>query len=83
MISGIPVSVPEDFYDGFLESCIPEEPTAEARILGEFLSRYYFSVSSAYLEIRIQRMIDEKKLRVIRDSKTSAMKRVLARTKKQ
>ena len=83
VISGIPVSVPEDFYDGFLESCIPEEPAAEAKILGEFLSRYYFCVSSAYLELRIQRMIDEKKLQVIRDSKISAMKRVLARAKKQ
>ena len=83
VISGIPASVPEDFYDGFLESCIPEEPTAETRILGEFLSRYYFYVSLDYLELRIRHMIDEKKIRVIRDSKIDETKRVFARAKKQ
>lgn len=58
VLSGFPISVSEDFYDDFLQKQIPETPFREGQLIQNTYAAYHLGVNAAWLELRIQRMID-------------------------
>ena len=79
VISGVPTSVDEDFYDRFLEHNLPKEPLKESELIGNTLGAYNLGISCCWLEHRVQSMIDEGKIRVVKDSDVEAIKRIIQR----
>lgn len=79
VISGVPTSVDEDFYDRFLDRNLPDEPIKEAVLIGNTMSAYTLGIYSSWLEIRIQKMIDCGKIKVVTDSDEQAVQRVIQR----
>lgn len=67
-ISGKPTSVNEDFYDQFIEKCLPSEPVMESEVIGDVMSEHSFGVGDCWYEYRIQKMIDIGKIRVLEDN---------------
>lgn len=67
MVNGNLVSVAEDFYDFFIESCLPDRPFQEVLLIGQVVSAYQMSYYDDLIMERIQKMIDDGKLEVVWD----------------
>lgn len=78
VISGIPTSVNEDFYDSFIERDIPSEPIKEAVVIMNTIDNYHFGISSAWLEYRIQHSIEQGRIKIIKDNE-EATRRIIQR----
>ena len=69
MVNGNVIGVPEDFYDFHIWKVLCEQPVKEARVIGEILGRYRVNVSDWWYAKRIDYYIQQKKIRVVEDSK--------------
>ena len=77
VISGSPMSVEEDFYDGYLLQHLPENPVKEATVIGDTLGHYHFGIDVSWYEYRIQKMIDDGRIKVLDNPCNEAMKRTI------
>ena len=78
VISGVPTSVDEDFYDIFLKRYIPKEPFKQSEWIGNTIGETELGVYSSWYQYRAQKMIDDGIVTVVKDSKEK-MKRILQR----
>lgn len=81
VISGIPTSVGADFYDWFLEQCLPSNAIEESKVIGDTLCRYIPDVNVSYLVMRVQNMIDSGKIAVLKTPDDHPMHRNIKRIK--
>ncbi len=65
VFSGVVRSVDEDYYDQFIEQQIPAEPIKEALLVENTLASNPLGVYSFWLELRIQKMVDNGKLVIV------------------
>lgn len=77
VISGIPISVNEDFYDHFIEGRITHEPIKEATVMASIYDELNLGVESSWIEARIQKMIDVGKVKVVEDAEEYATRRII------
>ena len=71
VISGLPTSVSENFYDVFIERSLPKEPIKQAHLIGNVMSEDQLGVVSSWYENRVQAMIDSGMIKVIEDAEES------------
>lgn len=71
IISGKLISVPEHFYDQFITRNLPDGNFSMIRLIGTILTKYNLGISDSWYALRIDKMIAENKLIVIKDKDTS------------
>lgn len=76
VISGVPTSVNEDFYDIFLKRYMPNEPFRQSELIGTTMRETDLGVRSSWYEYRVQKMIDDGIITVVKNSKEK-MRRIL------
>jgi len=67
LVNGKLMSVPEDFYDHILLRCMPKGEFLMARLIGDALGKYQCGVGDGWYALRIQKMIEEKRLEIVSD----------------
>lgn len=78
VIAGKIVSVSEFFYDTTIWRYIPTEPKAEERVFREALSAMPY-IQQGWLTLRIQKMIDNGHIEVVKDNKNPAKRLIRKR----
>ena len=78
VIAGKIVSVYEFFYDTTIWRHIPTEPKAEEKVFGEALSAMPY-IQQGWLTLRIQKMIDNGQIEVVKDNKNPAKRLICKR----
>jgi len=70
LVSGKLISVPENFYDHIIIRNIPDGEFTMAQLIGKILGKYSLGVGDGWYAMRINKMIEDKKLAVVgnRDS---------------
>ena len=68
VVNGELTGVPEDFYDFLILREITETPVKEARLIGDILGKYPLQVGDWWYASRIEQMINDGKIWVLRDS---------------
>lgn len=65
------ISVPEDFYDHLIIKNIPDEEFIMSQLIGNILGKYQLGVGDSWYALRIKKMIEENKLKVVADKNPS------------
>ena len=70
IVNGSLQSVPESFYDSFIEQELEEceEEFHEAHLIGDIMGKYRLKISDVYLAYRIESMIENGKLEPVTES---------------
>ena len=68
VINGKLVSVPENFYDFLIWEHLTDKPVTEARLIGILLGTYSLGISDAWYAFRIEYLIKQGKIKVVKDS---------------
>ncbi len=71
IVNGKLISVPEDYYDYIITKNIPEDDFPMARLIGEIMGNYDLGVSDSWYALRIDKMIEEKKLIIVENKDIS------------
>lgn len=71
IVNGKLISVPEDFYDHLIVKNIPNGEFVMARLIGNILCKHQLGVSDGWYALRIKKMIEENKLKVVADKDSS------------
>ncbi len=71
LVNGKLLSVPEDFYDHLLIKSIPEGEIIMARLIGNILGKYQLGVGDGWYALRIKKMIEDNRLKVVADKDPS------------
>ncbi len=66
VVNGRLVSVEADFYDQFIEREMPAGEFLMGRLIGTVLGKYELGISDGWIALRLEQMIDEGWLRVVR-----------------
>lgn len=66
-LNGRLISVPEDFYDPIIIENIPENKFIMARFIGKLLGEYRLGVADGWYALRIEKMIEDNLLVIIKD----------------
>lgn len=80
-IGGIPVSMDEDFYDRFIEKNLPTRAVQESVVIGNTLGKSVIDANVSYLVWRVQTMIDDGKILVLKTPDEHQMHRTIKRCK--
>lgn len=67
IINGKLISVPENFYDFIIMKNLPDNDFIMAKLIGKLLGEYNLGISDSWYALRIDKMIEEKKLIVVED----------------
>ena len=65
MIGGVPVSVPEDFYDRFLYEFIPEGPFKISRLQWEITKKYPIGLYTAWYDKRLWEKLQQGEFEIV------------------
>lgn len=68
VVNGKLISVPENFYDHLILKNIPNEEFVMSHLIGNTLGRYPLGVSDIWYAFRINKMIEENRLRIVSDN---------------
>ena len=68
VINGKIIGVSEDFYDFLIWKRFPQKPIKEGRLIGEILLTYPISIGDWWYAKRINYLIEQKKIKIIKDS---------------
>lgn len=71
IVNGKLISVPEDFYDHIIIDNIPDEEFVMAHLIGNIIGKYSLGVGDRWYALRIEKMIEENRLKVVEDKSTS------------
>ncbi|SKC69234.1 DUF3658 domain-containing protein [Maledivibacter halophilus] len=71
VVNGKLISVPEDFYDYIITKNIPDYDFLMARFIGKIMGDYDLGVSDRWYALRIEKMIEEKKLIIVENKDIS------------
>ena len=71
VVNGKLISVPENFYDHLIINNIPDEEFIMYRLIGNILGKYPLGVGDGWYAFRINKMIEENRLKVISDISNS------------
>ncbi len=71
VVNGKLISVPEDYYDYIITKNIPEDDFLMARLIGKIMGNYDLGVSDSWYALRIDKMIEEKKLIIVENKDIS------------
>lgn len=71
IINGKLISVPEDFYDFIIIRNLPDNDFLMARFIGKLLGKYHLGISDSWYAFRIEKMIEENKLIVVKNEDTT------------
>ena len=74
VVNGKLISVPESFYDCFIDETIPDGKFAVSDVVGRTLHNYRMPVGDAHYLLRIKRLLDENKLEFVRDKNDHPIK---------
>lgn len=64
-------SVSEDFYDFIITRNLPDNDFIMARLIGRLLGEYNIGISDSWYAFRIDKMIEDKKLVVVKNLDSS------------
>ena len=67
VVNGKLISVPESFYDCFIDEVIPNGEFAVSDVVGKTFFKYRMPVGDSHYLLRIKRLLDENKLEFVRD----------------
>lgn len=82
VIDGVVHSVGENYYNHFIEQQIPDKPIKESLLIMNTLAAYPLGIYDFWLELRIQKMIDDGKLIVTEAPDGLKLHRVLQKAGK-
>lgn len=71
VITGKIIGVSEDFYDFLIWKRFPQKPIEQGRLIGDILLTYPISIGDWWYAKRINYLIEQKKIKIIKDSKNS------------
>ncbi|MCG8698289.1 MAG: DUF1835 domain-containing protein [Bacteroidales bacterium] len=71
IVNGKLISVPEDYYDYIITKNIPDDDFLIARLIGKIMGNYDLGVSDSWYALRIDKMIEEKKLIIVENKDMS------------
>lgn len=71
IVNGKLISVPEDYYDYIITKNIPDDDFLMARLIGKIMGNYDLGVSDSWYALRIDKMIEEKKLIIVENKDIS------------
>lgn len=71
ILNGKITSVPENFYDFIIMKNLPDSDFFMARFIGKLLGEYRLGISDSWYALRIDKMIEEKKLIVVENKNPS------------
>lgn len=77
VVNGQLVSVPENFYDSFMQRYIPEGDFQMLEVIGNVCGLLQLGVLDGWYALRIEKMIEDKKLVIVRDNIENPYFRVL------
>lgn len=83
VIDGVVHSVGENYYNHFIEQQIPDKPIKESLLIMNTLAAYPLGIYDFWLELRIQKMIDDGKLIVTEAPDGLKLHRVLQKAGKE
>jgi len=69
IVNGKLIGVSEDFYDYIIRKEIPEDEFIMARLIGKIMGKYSLGVSDSWYAKRIEKMIEEGELKVVKKKK--------------
>ena len=76
VVNGRVIGVPEDFYDFLIWKSITEKPEKEARVIGDILGNNPFGVGDWWYAKRIDCLIGQGKIKVVKDSGKKYARRI-------
>ena len=71
VVNGKLISVPEDFYDHIIINNIPDEEFTRGMLIGKIIGEYELGVGDTWFAQRINKMIEDKKLKVVSHKNSS------------
>lgn len=77
LVNGKLISVPEDFYDHLIIKNIPDREFFKIELIGEVLGKYGLGVGDSWFDLRIDKLIEEKKLEVVSNRKISQTNNII------
>ena len=77
LVNGKLISVPEDFYDYLIIKNIPDGEFSKIELIGAVLGKYGLGVGDSWFDLRIDKLIEENKLEVVSNRKTSQTSNII------
>ncbi len=71
VVNGKLISVPENFYDYTITENLPEEDFIMGRLIGDLMGKCNLGISDSWYALRIEQMIEEGRVTVVKDNDTS------------
>lgn len=71
VINGRLTSVPENFYDFIIVKNLPDHDFLMARLIGKLLGEYHLGISDNWYALRIDQLIEENKLVMVKNADPS------------
>ena len=69
VINGELIGVPEDFYDYLIFKSLSKGAMKEVRLISDILAKYPLGISDWWYALRINKMIENSKIKIVKDSK--------------
>lgn len=71
VVNGVPLSVPETFYDSIIINNLPDGEFVMAKLIGSLLGKYRLGVSDSWYALRMEQMIADGRLIVVSEGDAS------------